>query len=325
MAFDVFGDFETAGYLRNTRGFKDSDAVREAENGLFQNNVSNALHSLAGKSGALSFQDVLETHRVLFIDFYPWAGENREKHAPDINITKGGYDDLFAHPAFIEHAVGYALQAGQQPNAMRERPGAILADLAYAHPFLDGNGRAIMTIHNELCRRQRIHIEWELTKKEEYLAALTEQMRNPNKSKALDEYLAPFVREGALSVEESTEQLRQLLEQRSPALSAGLSADNAALVDKAVELREAFKTATTVEEKSSITAEMGKMAATVDGPGVTKIPFMVSLSYFVSGKCQAPDLVKCAKAHDKAVARDNDLFKGRDQSKDKGYGHGIGL
>lgn len=39
---------------------------------------------------------------------------------------------------------------GQDSPFMREQPGEVMALLAHAHPFLDGNGRTIMVLHAEL-------------------------------------------------------------------------------------------------------------------------------------------------------------------------------
>lgn len=78
--------------------------------------------------------------------------------------------------------------------------------LAYAHPFLDGNGRTIMTVDTELCRRAGIHIDWSHSEKAPYLAALTKELQDPAKGH-LDNYLRPFVREGTLSFGASSEQL----------------------------------------------------------------------------------------------------------------------
>ena len=77
---------------------------------------------------------------------------------------------------------------------MRESPGLVFGEFAYAHPFLDGNGRTIMAVHEELCRRAGIHIAWTATTKQGFLQALTAELDRPGS--ALDAYLKPFVRQG---------------------------------------------------------------------------------------------------------------------------------
>lgn len=43
MTFDPFGDFDTRGYLRNTKGLKDREAVRLFEHTAFRLSVEKAL------------------------------------------------------------------------------------------------------------------------------------------------------------------------------------------------------------------------------------------------------------------------------------------
>jgi hypothetical protein len=75
---------------------------------------------------------------------------------------------------------------------MASRPGHVMGTLAYSHPFLDGNGSTIMTLHAELAHRAGIRIEWEKTNKTEYINALTRELENPSKGE-LDAYLKPYV------------------------------------------------------------------------------------------------------------------------------------
>jgi len=75
---------------------------------------------------------------------------------------------------------------------MASDPGELLGTLAYGHPFLDGNGRTIMVVHTELATRAGIHIDWAGTDKQDYLAALTQELDRPGKGE-LDSFLKPFV------------------------------------------------------------------------------------------------------------------------------------
>jgi cell filamentation protein len=65
--------------------------------------------------------------------------------------------------------------------------------LAYAHPFLDGNGRTIMVVHAVLAQRAGFSIDWAATAKVDYLSALTKELDEPGKGH-LDAYLKPFIR-----------------------------------------------------------------------------------------------------------------------------------
>jgi cell filamentation protein len=77
---------------------------------------------------------------------------------------------------------------------MKAKPGEIMGYLAYGHPFLDGNGRTIMTVHSVLAQRAGFSIDWSATKKDAYLEALTREIENPPKGH-LDTYLTPFMRD----------------------------------------------------------------------------------------------------------------------------------
>jgi cell filamentation protein len=63
---------------------------------------------------------------------------------------------------------------------MKAKPGEIIGYLAYGHPFLDGNGRTIMTVHSVLAQRAGFSIDWSATKKDAYLDALTPGNRKPS-------------------------------------------------------------------------------------------------------------------------------------------------
>lgn len=189
MTFDPFGDFETEGYLRNFAQEKDPDTLRRLEHSSFETGLDEALKYLQDKT--ITYADVLKTHEILFDAVYPWAGQDRAQTASDIAVGKG--EVLFAHPADSKQAVDYALQKGNDPKAMAQQPGDVFGNLAYAHPFLDGNGRTLMVVHAVLAHRAGISIDWSATDKTAFLSALTKEIEHPGKGH-LDDYLKPFVR-----------------------------------------------------------------------------------------------------------------------------------
>jgi cell filamentation protein len=189
VTFDPFYDFETCGYLRNVFGEKDVKIIRRLEHSSFLEGVEEAFKQLS-RTGQLSYRDVLETHKLLFGDMYPWAGQDRSQTSPELAITKGSV--LFAHPDDAKSAVDHALRMGQNKGLMAIKPGEVMGYFAYGHPFLDGNGRTIMVVHTELAERAGISIDWAATDKVEYLTALTRELDSPGKGH-LDVYLEPFV------------------------------------------------------------------------------------------------------------------------------------
>jgi cell filamentation protein len=197
VTFDVFGDFETRGYLRNSEGLKDLAEVKRLEHRVFLKNLPSAVEYLK-RVEPITYQDILHTHRILFQDVYPWAGQDRQATAPEIAVMRGDRSDLFVHPRFTQNAVHYALKLGQDRTYMAAHPGEVMGYLAHAHPFLDGNGRVLMVVHNELAHRAGISVDWLKTTKNAYLAALTREIERPGAGE-LDTYLKPFVGPAAQS------------------------------------------------------------------------------------------------------------------------------
>ncbi len=189
MQFDPFGDFETHGYLRNSVGEKDLNIVRQLEHANFLASLPAALNYLATQK-RITYRNFLEVHRILFEDFYEWAGQDRTLTAPESSITKGGA--RFVQPSECERMVTGGLELGQDKAKMSACPGEVMSLFAYGHPFLDGNGRTMLIIHTELCHRAGFSIRWHETDKSAYLEALTRDLADP-KAKILDSYLLQFV------------------------------------------------------------------------------------------------------------------------------------
>lgn len=156
----------------------------------------------------MGYQDVLDTHKRLFGDVYPWAGQDREATASRLAMGRAGRYDLFAHPQDARRAVEHALDMAADPVRMRAKPGETMGLLCHGHPFLEGNGRTLMTVHAELCRRAGIRVAWENVAKPDYLAALTHELEQPGG--ALDAFLAPYLQRLAASVAQDAERLRGL-------------------------------------------------------------------------------------------------------------------
>lgn len=165
--FDPFGDFATAGYLRNTAAEKDLALVKVAEHALFRAQLPQALNFLA-RCPRIGYDDFLAVHRILFGGLYPWAGTDRVELIPDKAITKG--DVYFCHPRDCRRAIEDGLARAQERGQMADRPGLIMGLFAYGHPFLDGNGRTMLLVHAELCMRAGMSVDWTRTRKDDYCA-----------------------------------------------------------------------------------------------------------------------------------------------------------
>ena len=153
--------------------------------------IDDAFGALA-KRRKFDCADVLHTHKTLFEAIYPWAGQDRRQTAPHLTVRRGNV--IFANPPDIRRAIEYALQIGQDKDEMIKKPGEVMGYLAFGHPFLDGNGRTIMTIHSVMAQRAGFSINWAATSQADYLDALTKELDDP-RSGHLDNYLKPFIAE----------------------------------------------------------------------------------------------------------------------------------
>lgn len=187
--FDPFGDYASCGYLRNTAGEKDLEIIKIAEHELFRAQLPTALDFLM-QCKRVTYSDFLAVHRILFSGLYPWAGEDRSAVLPDRSISKG--EVYFCHPKDCQRAVEEGLSVAQNNKQIAVRPGFVMGMFAYGHPFLDGNGRAMLLVHAELCFRANMSIDWNSTDKTPYLEALTREIEDPHAG-ALDRYLHPFI------------------------------------------------------------------------------------------------------------------------------------
>ena len=187
--FDPFGDFDKVGYLRNFFGEKNLEIIKIAEHQLFRAQLTQAQQFLA-QQPRIGYCDFLEVHRLLFGGLYPWAGKDRNEVLPQSAVTKG--DVYFCHPRDCQRAVEAGLVMAQDKKQMAARPGFIMGMFAYGHPFLDGNGRTMLLVHAELCFRANMAVDWLRTRKQPYLEALTQEIKDPQAGH-LDAYLKPFI------------------------------------------------------------------------------------------------------------------------------------
>jgi fido (protein-threonine AMPylation protein) len=194
--FDPFGTFHSKGYLENVTAEQDLEKVKRMEHLAFSSRLEPALEMLAG-TPELTYASVLETHRTLFEDFYHWAGRDRLSTTPDLEISKGDVDSPFRtefeRPERIKLAFDYGLKLASDRDRMKAEAGTIMGLFAFAHPFLDGNGRTILLIHMELCFRAGFSIAWAATEKTAYLQALSREIDSPGNG-ILDAYLHMYVR-----------------------------------------------------------------------------------------------------------------------------------
>lgn len=194
-SFDPFGDQKTLGYLRNHYLEINPLYVKMLEHLSFALGLPSALAYLAS-SKFVGYPELLTVHRLLFQNLYPWAGLDRMATAPELLISKGASGApgsvSFAQPGEIARSAEYAFRGSEASKHVRRSSGAILGNLAYAHPFLDGNGRALLPIHIELCYRAGFAITWGVIDTAEYLSVLSREIDQPSKG-YMDDFLRQYV------------------------------------------------------------------------------------------------------------------------------------
>jgi cell filamentation protein len=179
--FDPFGNASTAGYLNNVHRLSGGRWLGQLEHQAFHLHFSRTLAWLAQRP-TLDYAALLTTHRRLFEVLYPWAGQDRQTLTPQSSVRKG--DTVFADP----NEIGLAFEAGGRARTV----GKTLGYWAYAHPFLDGNGRALFTFLTARLARQHQTLDWNKLDRTTFLSTLDLQIADP-KGEALDHFLAPAV------------------------------------------------------------------------------------------------------------------------------------
>ena len=111
--FDPFGDYATAGYLRNYLQEKDLDLIKQAEHELFRAQMPEAMAYLERRK-RIEYADFLQVHQILFSGLYPWAGADRQQVAPQSAIRKGSVE--FCHPATDSCCVSFASTRPTHPG-----------------------------------------------------------------------------------------------------------------------------------------------------------------------------------------------------------------
>lgn len=202
---DPFGDWVTAGHLRNRIGTTDTAEIARIEAKSFAANILPALETLEA-SRSLTYQNVLATHQRLLSSIYPWAGQDRAALLADTPGSR--ISNLFAAPGDAQRVMETAIGMGLDAATMRSRPGEVFGRLAQAHPFLHGNGRALMAVHADLARRADINIDWSQISKPAFMSALAKELKEPGS--AMDTLIRPHVQAGALPTAQAAEALTSL-------------------------------------------------------------------------------------------------------------------
>jgi cell filamentation protein len=104
-----------------------------------------------------------QIHKYLFNQLYDFAGELRE-----VNISKGGF--RFANALYLKEIL---VKIEQMPENSFEEIIAKYVEMNIAHPFMEGNGRAMrIWLDRMLMKRLAKMVNWQLVDKNLYLQAM---------------------------------------------------------------------------------------------------------------------------------------------------------
>lgn len=133
VVWDPFGDKDTRGILRNKFGIKNKDERDLVEYSFIHKNICKALEVLA-REKQIDLRAWRRTHAVLFSDVYPWAGSIRTHQ------VERGY--RFNTPENVEREANAVFNKARTKGFLIENLGEVYGELAFNHPFYDGNGRS---------------------------------------------------------------------------------------------------------------------------------------------------------------------------------------
>lgn len=148
----------TTGVLKNKLGLMDAAELREQEYQV----TRLRLLELQSKPipGEFDLAHLKAIHKHVFEDIYAWAGQERDINVSKKNLTEPGYKAVFADTDSIAKQ-GRAAQAAtpdletlRQMNSEKFAATVTKVHAAWneAHPFFEGNGRALHAMLGQLAR-----------------------------------------------------------------------------------------------------------------------------------------------------------------------------
>lgn len=116
-----------------------------------------------GKTEIGTTAGLLAIHTYLFQDLYPFAGEIRNQ-----NIAKGNF--RFANCLYLREALA-AIE--KMPQETFEEIVAKYVEMNVAHPFMEGNGRAMRIWLDQMLKKSLGKVvNWQNVPKDKYLQAM---------------------------------------------------------------------------------------------------------------------------------------------------------
>ncbi len=154
------------GVLHNKLGIIDGAQLHEVE---YQLTRIRALElQLEPIPGKFDLEHLKAIHEHLFKDVYDWAGKEREINVSKKSLTEPGWKTVFAEKGEIGEQAGRAFATTRERNHLKgmdtdafvEGVTQVYTQWNAAHPFPEGNGRALNTMLTQLAREAGHEIDF---------------------------------------------------------------------------------------------------------------------------------------------------------------------
>lgn len=156
--------------LKNKLNIKDNKLLKTAEEEITLIKQMELLKNPI--KGNFSKSHLMNIHRFIFEDIYPFAGKIRREQ-----ISKA--DTMFYPPDLIDRELDKVFDKIKEKNMLKESDGKkifdnlayVMAELNIIHPFREGNGRSIREFIRLMAKRVGRDLNWGNIDKEKLLEA----------------------------------------------------------------------------------------------------------------------------------------------------------
>ena len=156
--------------LKNKLNIKDNKLLKTAEEEITLIKQMELLKNPI--KGNFSKSHLMNIHRFIFEDIYPFAGKIRQE-----KISKA--DTMFYPPDLIDRELDKVFSKIKVQNMLNETDGEkifdnlayVMAELNIIHPFGEGNGRTIREFIRLMAKRLNYNLNWGNVDKEKILEA----------------------------------------------------------------------------------------------------------------------------------------------------------
>lgn len=174
------------GVLHNKFGIQDAAQLRGVE---YQLTRIRALElQMEPIPGKFDLDHLKAIHKHLFQDVYEWAGKEREINVSKKSLTEPGWKTVFTDKGSIAEQAGRAAQVTRSYGGLQNMNSEVFAESITqvytawneAHPFPEGNGRALNTMLTQLAKETGHEIDFRRMPGDFWLDAAEKSLQRVN-------------------------------------------------------------------------------------------------------------------------------------------------